>query len=64
MTVVADHENPEREWTTALRESVTYVASNVGGFSQEIAELRHQGIEMDYNNDPAPDKAQPNVPAT
>ena len=47
MTFVAAHEDPERERTTALRELVVDVAPNVGGFSQEIAELSHQGIEVD-----------------
>ena len=38
VTVVAAHKDPEREQTTALRESVADVAPNVGGLSQEIAE--------------------------
>ena len=37
MTVVADHQDPERERTTALRESVADAAPNVGGLLQEIA---------------------------
>ena len=53
----------ERERTTALRELVADVATNVkGGISQEIAELRQQGIEMDDKNEPAPDNAQPSAP--
>ena len=47
MTVVAFHQDLERELTTALRELVADVAPNVGGISQEIAELPHQGIEVD-----------------
>ena len=46
-----------------LRELVAYVALNVGGLSQEIAELRHQGIEVDNSNEPAPENAQPTAPA-
>ena len=64
MTVVAAHQDPERERTTALCESVADVAPNVGGLSQEILELRHQGIEVDDDNDPDPDNAQPNAPET
>ena len=64
MTVVAAHQDPERKQTTALRELVTDVTPNVGGLSQDIVELRHQGIEVDNDNEPAPDNAQPNVPAT
>ena len=37
---------------------------NVGGLSQENAELRHQGIEVDDDNDPAPQNSQPSAPAT
>ena len=40
------------------------VAPNVGGLSQEIAELRHQGIEVDDENDPAPDNYQPTETST
>ena len=36
MTVVAAHQNPERERTTALRESVADGAPNVGGLSQKL----------------------------
>ena len=64
MTVVAAHQDPEREQSTELRESVADVAPNVGGLLQEIAELRHKGIEVDEDNDPAPENAQPSVPAT
>ena len=64
MTVVDDHQDPEHERTTAVRESVVDVAPNVGGLSQEIAELRHQGIEVDDENEPAPDNAHPNAPET
>ena len=64
ITVVADHQDPERERTTALRELVTDVAQNVGGLLQEIAELRHQGIEVDDYNEPAPENAHPSAPAT
>ena len=64
MIVMVAHQDAERERTTALRESVTDVAPNVGRLSQEIAELRHQGIEVDYENEPDPENAQPNAPAT
>ena len=64
ITVVAAHQDPVRERTTALREEVADVAPNVGGLSQEIAELRHQGIEVDDDNEPAPKNAQPIAPAT
>ena len=46
MTVVAANQEPERDQTTALCESFADVAPNIGGLSQEIAELRHQGIEV------------------
>ena len=63
--VVAAPQDPERKRTMSLRESVTDVAPNVnGGFSQEISELRQQGIEVDDENEPAPDNAQPSAPAT
>ena len=64
ITGVAAHQDPERERTTALRESVTDVAPNVGGLLQDISELRHQGIDMDKNNEPPPENAQPNSPET
>ena len=64
-TVVAAPQDAESEQTTALRESVADVALNVnGGISKEIAELRHQGIEVDKHNETAPDNAQPSAPAT
>ena len=51
MTVVAATQDLEREQTTALREPFADVALNVnGGLSQEIAKLRHQGIDVDDNN--------------
>ena len=41
------------------------VATNVnGGLSQEIAELRQQGIKVDNNNEPAPDNAHTRAPVT
>ena len=61
---MAAHQDPERERTTEIRESVTDVAPNVGGLLQEIAELRHQGIEMENKNEPAPENSEPNAPAT
>ena len=55
MTVVAATQDPERDRTMALRELVADVTLNVNvGLSQEIAELRHQGIEVDGENAPAP----------
>ena len=64
-TVVADPQYPERERTTALRESVADVAPNVNGRpSQEISELHHQGIEVNDENEPARENAQPSAPAT
>ena len=57
MTVVAAHQDPERKRTTALRESVADVAPNVGGLLQETSELRHQGIEVNDNNEPSPENA-------
>ena len=40
-------------------------ATNVnGGLSQEIAELRQQGIKVDNNNEPAPDNAHTSAPVT
>ena len=60
-----DPQDPKRERTTALCESVTDVAPNVnGGLLKEIAELHHQGIEVDDENKPAPEKAQPSASAT
>ena len=50
MTVVAAHQDPDREQTMVLCELVADVAPNVGGISQEITELRHQGIEVDSDN--------------
>ena len=47
-----------------LRELVAYVALNVGGLSQEISELRHHGIKVGDDNEPAPENAQPSTPAT
>ena len=64
MIVVAAHQDPERERTTALCELVADVALNIGGISQEIAELRHQGIKLDKKNDPSPDNAHLSAPAT
>ena len=64
MTVVVTHQEPERKRTTALRESVADVAPNDGGLLQEIAELRHHGIEMDNKNEPAPENSEPNAPGT
>ena len=64
MPFVAAHQDPECEQTTALRESVADVAPNVGGLLHEIAELRHQGIEVDNENEPAPENAQPIPPET
>ena len=64
MTVVDSHKEPERERTTALHELVADVALNFGGLSQEIVEIRHQGIKLEEDNDPAPEKAHPNAPAT
>ena len=61
---MATHQDPERKRTTALRESVADVAPNVGGLSQEIAELRHRGIKVDEVNEPAPENSQLNAPAT
>ena len=54
MPVVASHQDPELERTTALIESVTDVALTVEGILQEISELRHQRIEVDNDNGPAP----------
>ena len=40
--------------------SVHNVAPNIGGvLSEEIAELRQQGIEVEDDNEPAPENAQP-----
>ena len=50
MTVAAAHRDLKHEQTTSLRESVAGVAPNIGGLSQEIVELRHQGIEVDDDN--------------
>ena len=62
---MAAPQGPEREQTTALRESVGHVALNVnGGLSQEIAELCHQGIKVDDDNETAPENAQLSAPAT
>ena len=64
MAVVADHQDREREQSTALRESVVGVTPNIGGLLQEIAEICHQGIEVDDDKEPAPDNAQPSAPST
>ena len=50
---MAAQQDPERERTTALRESVADVAPNVNGrISQEIAEICQQVIKVDNNNQP------------
>ena len=64
MKFVADNQDPEHEQTTVLCELVAGAAPNVWGLSQEVSELRHQGIEVDDNNEPAPDNAHPNALAT
>ena len=64
MTVVDAHQDPECKRTMALRESFADVAPNVGRLSQEIAELRHQWIEVDDYNEPAPENARTIAPAT
>ena len=64
-TVVGAPQDPERERTMALRESVTDITPNVnGGLSEEIVELRQQGIGVENNNEPAPENAQPSAPST
>ena len=63
-TVVDPHQNLERKRTMSLHESVADVAPNVGELSQEITELRHQEIEVDNDNEPAPENAQLITPAT
>ena len=64
MAVVDAHQDPERKRTMALRDSVADVAPNVGGLLQEIAELLHQFIEVEDDNDLAPENARPIAPAT
>ena len=62
---MAAPKDPKREQTKALRESVVDVTPNVnGGLSQEISELHHQGIEVDDDNEPAPENTQLSAPAT
>ena len=64
-TVAAAPQEPELKQTTALRELVADVALNVNKeLSQEISELRHQGTDVDNNNDPAHENAQPSAPST
>ena len=46
-----------------LRASRVDVVSNVGPAAHDIAELRLQGIEVDDDNAPAPENAQPSNPA-
>ena len=65
MAVMATTQDLERERTTVLWESVVDVVPNVNrGLLQEIAELRHQGIEVDGNNGPSPKNDHPIGPAT
>ena len=64
MTVVAANQDPECKKTMALGESVVDVAQNVGGILQEVAELCHQGTEVDDNNEPASENAQPSASVT
>ena len=45
-----------------LRMSTSDVVSNIGPAADDIAELRNQGIEVDDDNDPAPENAQPSNP--
>ena len=48
---MAAPQDPDREQTKVLRELVADVAPNInGGLSQEIVEIRHQGIEVDGDN--------------
>ena len=55
----------ERERVAALRTAGDDVLSNIrGAAAQEVAELRQQGIEVDDDNEPAPENAQPSAPAT
>ena len=55
---------PERKQTMALCESVLDAAPNVnGGHLQKIAELRHQEIKVDSNNETAPENAHSSAPA-
>ena len=63
--VVASPQDPERERTTALCESVTGAATNVnGGLQQEVAELCQKGIEVEDDKDTAPKNAQLSAPET
>ncbi|KAL7504256.1 hypothetical protein ACHAXN_002514, partial [Cyclotella atomus] len=47
---------------TAIRASFSNVARSE--LAQEVAELRQQGIEVDDDNEPAPEKAQPTPQTT
>ncbi len=54
-------QNAERARIAALRTAGEDVSSNIGNLQQEIAELRQQGIEVDDDNEPAPENANPTV---
>ena len=64
MSVVAAHQDLERDQNTALCESIADVAPNFGGLLQEIVEICHQGIELDDGNKPSPENAQPSATET
>ena len=62
---MAAPQDPERDRTTAVCESVADVALNVnGGLSQDIAELFQQGVELENNNEPYPENSHPSAPET
>ena len=64
-TVVTGPQDPERKQTTTLRESFADVDMNINvGLSQEIVELRQQRIDVEDDNDPAPQNAQTSAPET
>ena len=52
-------QNAEKARVAALRTADSDVSSNIGALQQEIAELRQQGIEVDDDNEPAPENASP-----
>ena len=53
----------EAERVEELRTAEVDVASNIGPAAQDIAELHQQGIEVDDDNNPAPENTRPSNPA-
>ena len=58
VTATTLQQSTEARRRQELRTSERDVTANIGPLAQEIAELRMQGIEVDDDNEPAPENAQ------